>query len=135
MKEAVMPVARITIRAGKPPEYKKALLEGVHKALVQAFKIPDHDRIQELHELSSDHFEISSTKTEQLAIIELTVFKGRSLEAKKLLYQAIAANLARDPGIAGDDIIIILHEPPLENWGIRGGRPASEVDIGFKIEV
>ncbi len=44
-------------------------------------------------------------------------------------------NPAKNPGIKGDDIMIVLHEAPLENWGIRGGRPASEVDLGFKIEI
>ncbi len=130
-----MPIVRITIRAGKSPEYRKALLDGVHHGLVQAFKIPDHDRMQELRELAPDHFEIPSGKTEQFTIVEVTAFKGRSIEAKKLLYQTIVANLAKDPGIAGDDVIIILHEPPLENWGIRGGKPASEVNFGFRIDV
>ncbi len=63
------------------------------------------------------------------------MFKGRSIEAKKQLFQAIVDNLAKNPGIEGGDIIIVLHEPPLENWGIRGGKPASEVDIGFRIDV
>ncbi|MGE5173545.1 MAG: tautomerase family protein [Betaproteobacteria bacterium] len=130
-----MPIVRITIRAGKPPEYKKALLDGVHHGLVQAFKIPDHDRIQELHDLAPDHFEIPSVKTEQLTIVEVTAFRGRSIEAKKQLYQTIVANLAKNPGIAGDDIVIIVHEPPLKNWGIRGGKPASEVNVGFRIDV
>ena len=38
-------------------------------------------------------------------------------------------------GIDGQDIMIILLEPPLENWGVRGGKPASEVDFDFKIDV
>ncbi len=130
-----MPIVRITIRAGKSPEYKKAVLAGVHNGLVQAFKIPEHDRIQMLHELGPYHFEIPSSKTEQFTIIEVTAFKGRSMEAKKRFYQTIAANLGEAPGIAGDDILIILHEPPLENWGIRGGKPASDVNLGFAVNV
>jgi phenylpyruvate tautomerase PptA (4-oxalocrotonate tautomerase family) len=38
-------------------------------------------------------------------------------------------------GVPSDDIKITLIEVPPENWGIRGGQPASEVDLGFKIEV
>jgi phenylpyruvate tautomerase PptA (4-oxalocrotonate tautomerase family) len=38
-------------------------------------------------------------------------------------------------GIQATDIFIVLHEPPLENWGIRGGVPASEVDLGFNLKV
>lgn len=130
-----MPIVRITIRAGKTPEYKKALLKGVHDGLVQAFKMPPPDRFQSLHELTPDHYEFPSSKTERFTIVEVTAFKGRTPKAKKRLYQSIVGNLGEDPGISGDDIIIILHEPPLENWGIRGGKPASDVNIGFKIEV
>ena len=130
-----MPLVRITIRSGKPAPYKKALLDSVHNALVQAFKIPEHDRYQTLHELDAEHFESPQTKTDNVTMIEITAFKGRSNEAKKELYRAIVDNLAKHPGIIGDDIMIIVHEPPLENWGIRGGKPASEVQLGFKVEV
>ncbi len=37
-----MPIVRITIRKGKSSEYRKALLDGVHNALVQAFKSGGH---------------------------------------------------------------------------------------------
>ncbi len=130
-----MPVVRISMRAEKSTEYRKAVLDGVHKGLVQSFKIPEQDRIQTLHELGPDHFEIPSSKTEQFTIIEVIALKGRSMEAKKQLYETIAANLGKDPGIAGDDILIILYEPPLENWGIRGGKPASEVNLGFAVNI
>ncbi len=130
-----MPVVRITMRAGKSPDYRKAVLDGIHDGLVQSFKIPDHDRMQALHELAPDQFEIPPAKTERFTIIEVTAFKGRSTDAKKRLYETIAANLGKDPGIAGDDIIIILHEPPLENWGLRGGKPASEVNLGFAVDI
>jgi len=54
--------------------------------------------------------------------------------SQKTLYQEIVSRLQRLE-IHGDDILIVLNEPPLENWGIRGGYLASEVDIGFKINV
>ncbi len=130
-----MPFIKMTIRSGKSGKYRKALLDGVHNALVQAFKIPEQDRYQILFELDAEHFETPSSKTENITMIEITAFKGRSNETKKQLYQAIVENLVKNPGIKGDDIMIIVHEPPLENWGIRGGRPASEVALGFKVDV
>jgi len=63
------------------------------------------------------------------------MFEGRTQEAKKALYKAINNNLASNPGIDGDDIIIVLIESPLGNWGINVGKSASEVDIGFNISV
>lgn len=131
----MMPLVRVEIRTGKTPEYKKALLNGVHAALVEAFKIPDDDRMQRLYELEPEHFEASSTKSENVTIIEITAFKGRSYEAKKNLYAAVVRNLANSPGINGRDITVVLHEQPLENWGVRDGIPANEVDLGFKIDV
>ncbi len=41
-----MPLVKVEIIKGKPQEYKQALLDGIHDALVEAFKIPEDDRIQ-----------------------------------------------------------------------------------------
>jgi len=38
-------------------------------------------------------------------------------------------------GIAPADIVIVLYKLALENWRIRGGVPASEIDLGFKLDV
>jgi len=63
------------------------------------------------------------------------MFAGRSLSAKRHLYEAIVRNLGQPPiRISSDDILIVLHEVPLENWGV-GGHPAGEVDLGFKVSV
>lgn len=48
------------------------------------------------------------------------MFEGRSINAKKALYKAINDNLASNPGINGDDITIVLIEPPLENGVLKG---------------
>jgi phenylpyruvate tautomerase PptA (4-oxalocrotonate tautomerase family) len=130
-----MPLVKVEILKGKSVEYKKAILDGIHSALVEAFKIPEYDKNQRLYELDKENFEFPQTKSEKYTLIELTVFKGRSLEAKKLLYSSIASNLAKSPGIKGEDIIIVIHEPPMENWGVKGGNPASEVNLGFKVNV
>jgi len=129
-----MPLVRIEIEKGFSPEYKKALLDGVHKALVDSIKIPDHDRRQRLYELDPVNFEHVG-RGKQYTIIEITMFKGRSFEAKKALYRMIVDSLVANPGIPKDDITITINEPSLENWGIRGGIPASEVDLGFNIKV
>jgi phenylpyruvate tautomerase PptA (4-oxalocrotonate tautomerase family) len=133
--EAVMPVVRVTMRQGRSADYRKAILNGVHDALVESFEIPEQDRHQQLIQLPPEDFEIPSSQTDAHTLIELTVFPGRSLEAKKKLYQGIVRKLAQDPGIAPTDVLIVLHEPPLENWGIRGGQAATDVNIGFELDV
>jgi len=46
----------------------------------------------------------------------------------------LAANVER-VGIPPEDLVIVIHDVPLESWGVRGGQAACDVDIGFKIEV
>lgn len=129
-----MPLVTIVMRKGKSREYKKSILDAVHDSLIAAFKIPDHDRNQRIIEIEPDNLEYPRGKSENFVTIEMTVFPGRSFQAKKALYREIVSRL-HGLGIKGDDILILLNEPPLENWGIRGGYPASEVDIGFKLDV
>jgi phenylpyruvate tautomerase PptA (4-oxalocrotonate tautomerase family) len=101
---------------------------------VAAFKIPDHDRNQRIIEMQPENLEYPVGKTKNFITIEMTVYPGRSLQAKKALYREIVSRLQKLE-IQSDDILIVLNQPPLENWGIRGGYPASEVDIGFEIKV
>lgn len=75
-----MPLIRIEIYKGKSKEYKKAILDGVHNALVSAFKIPVEDRNQRLFELDEENFERRNNKSDHFTIIEITAFKGRSAE-------------------------------------------------------
>lgn len=67
-------------------------------------------------------------------LIEMDVFPGRSIEAKRKLYQSIVHNL-EFVGIHPMDVLMVLKEIPLDNWGLRGGLPASEIDLGFKLDV
>lgn len=38
-------------------------------------------------------------------------------------------------GIDAADVSVVIHELVMENWGIRGGRPADEVDLGYGLDV
>ena len=129
-----MPLVRIEILKGRPAAERKRVLEAVHVSLVEALHIPEDDRHQTLIEHDPENFEIRPGRSEQYTFVEITTFPGRSSAAKRELYQALVRNLAR-VGIPADDIIVVLHEPAMENWGIRGGRPADEVDLGFPLDV
>ena len=130
-----MPIVRIEIYKGFDSGHRKKVLDGVHQALVDSFKILDSDRNQLIYEFDYDSFERSANKSRLFTIIEITVFKGRSREAKRMLYQKIVENLKTSPGIEPKDILITLNEPDLVNWGVNGGKCADETDLGFKIDV
>lgn len=73
-------------------------------------------------------------KPELYTHISIDCFAGRSIEAKRLLYKVIVRNLSQFD-IPANHVKIMLHEITAENWGIRGGQAACDVDLGFKIEV
>lgn len=128
-----MPFAHVHLCSGRTADQKKAILDGLHAALVEAFRIPEADRNQLVHEYRPEDFE--ARLGPEAVFVEISVFPGRSAEAKRLLYRAIVRNLEARAGIPRDRVLIVLHEPPLENWGIRGGQAATDVAIGFKLDV
>ena len=64
-----MPLVKIEILKGKNTEYKKAILNGVHSALVEAFKIPEDDRNHRIYELETENFEFPDGKSNQFTSI------------------------------------------------------------------
>ena len=129
-----MPLVRIEILKGRSADEKQRLLDAVHAALVEAFGIPDDDRTQRIVEHEAESFEIPPGAGERYSLIEITAFPGRSADAKRRLYEAIVRNLAAER-VPAEDVFVVLSEPPMENWGIRGGKPASDVDLGFRVDV
>ncbi|MDX2202151.1 MAG: tautomerase family protein [Hyphomicrobiaceae bacterium] len=128
-----MPSTRIVTgdwARGREPE----LIEAVQAALHAALKIPDYDRDVVVDTHASGSRIVPSGRSERYTRIEIALFAGRSIEAKRALYKAIVDNLA-GLGVPALEIKTILLEVPAENWGLRGGEPASEIDLGFKVDV
>ena len=120
-----MPHVRIEIVKGRTLEHRRRLLQAVHDALVQAFEIPDDDRIQRLVEHEPENFEIPVGSSPDYTLIEITAFPGRSVDAKRNLYSAVVSGLA-ELHIEPMDISVVVHEPTLESWGLRGGLSAAD---------
>ena len=131
-----MPAVMVEVRRQYTREQEATLMEAIHSALVQAFKIPDHDRTARLvvHEPHRLVCAPGLTTPEFFTLVTIDAFAGRSLDAKRALYRAIVTNL-ESLGIPKDHVTIVLNELPKENWGIRGGQAGSDVAMGFKIEV
>jgi phenylpyruvate tautomerase PptA (4-oxalocrotonate tautomerase family) len=122
------------MREGRTDEARKALLDAVHDALVEAFEIPEDDRQQRGLEYPAEDFETPPGKTDNHLLITIDAFPGRSADAKRRLYAGIVRQLDM-LGVDPRDVLIVLNEIPLENWGIRGGQSAADVDLGFALDV
>lgn len=110
------------------------LIEAVQSALVAAFRIPESDRDVVLDLYEANRRIVSHGHSERYTRVEIVGIAARSLEAKRVLFKAIADNL-QAAGVLRQELRIFLIEPAPESWGVRGGMLASEVDMGFKIDV
>ena len=115
-----MPLVRIEIIKGQSPSYKKQMLECVHRGLIEALGIEDWDRFQRIIEIDREDFETSPGKSDTFTFIELTLFPGRTKEQKGAAIARITENLHATLSIPKEDIFIVIHEPPFENWGFGG---------------
>ncbi|MDA9476750.1 4-oxalocrotonate tautomerase [Bradyrhizobium sp. CCBAU 65884] len=109
-------------------------IEAVQSALLSVLKRPDYDRDVVLDIYDADVRIVPTGRSEHYTRVEVVMFSGRSLEAKRALYKLLVANLSA-LGVPATEIKIILLEVPAENWGLRGGYPASEIDLDFKVDV
>ena len=121
-----MPLVRIAVPRGKSPQFRRALSQGIHAALVETFGVPEQDLFQIISEHGPDGLlhtpsYLGNTYSDDLTIIQLSVSEGRSLEQKRRLFGTIAERLARDPGLRPDDVLINLIEVRKENWSFGNG--------------
>lgn len=122
-----MPLVRISLARGTSPAYRRALADGVHKALVEKAAVPADDRFQVIEELAPENLVadpryLGHERSPAVVFVQVTLNAGRSVEVKQALYSAIAENLARDPGLRPDDLLVSLVDVPRENWSFGGGR-------------
>lgn len=131
-----MPSTTIDVRTSYTQAQEVAITEAVQSALVQAFKIPLDDRSIVLvahlpHRMITPP---TLVQPERYTVVRIDAFAGRSLRAKRQLYQAIVGNL-QPLGIPPHHVKVCLREIPTENWGVQGGQAACDVDLGFQINV
>jgi phenylpyruvate tautomerase PptA (4-oxalocrotonate tautomerase family) len=104
--------------------------------LSEGLQTPQDDPAVRLSEYPPEQFSLPYPDrcSDRFTLVEVTMFAGRSMDAKRRLYDAIVRRLAA-LDVPASDVLIALHEPPMENWGVNGGIPASEVDVGFKVDI
>lgn len=131
-----MPSVLIEVRKRYTREREIELIDAVHGALCDAFQILPGDRNVRLvsHEPHRFAQPPAMARPELYTLINIEAFKGRSVEAKRQLYRCIVSRL-ETLGIPKDHTKVILREVPRENWGIRGGQAACDVDLGYKVDV
>ena len=115
-------------------KHRAVLSDIVHSCLVDALKFPADKRFQRFFPLAAEDFIYPAGRSQRYTIIELTMFSGRSVQAKKQFIKLIYQRCAEVLDLSPNDIEITISESPPENWGIRG-LPGDELNLDYKIKV
>lgn len=113
---------------------KNELSETIHSCVVEALSFPPGKRFHRFIGLDREDFYYPADRSDRYTIIEISMFEGRSVEAKKKLIRLLFDKLNRELGIPTSDIEITIFETPKHNWGIRG-LPGDEIGLGYEVKV
>ena len=120
-----MPICHVSLRAGKPDAYRKAILDGLYRSLRDILTVPEDDQFMTISEHDAANFRTGNAfgvdRSDDVVYIRIAVFNTRTAAQKKALYQRVAALLGENPGIRPEDIFIIVVDLPPENWSVGHG--------------
>jgi 4-oxalocrotonate tautomerase len=122
-----MPLVRISLREGKSEQYRQALGDGIHQAMVEAIDAPPQDRFQIITEHTSNDLIYDPTylgieRSDNIVMVQITLSAGRKPGQKRKLFQRMAEILAKNPGLRSQDLMINLVETAWENWSFGNGE-------------
>lgn len=121
-----MPLTRISLRHGKSPAFREALIRGVYEAMRETFNVPEDDLFAIVHQHEADDFAYGAdyleiARSDDLVIIQITCSDTRDATQKAALFRRIAERLSHDPGLRPEDVFVNLIEVRNENWSFGNG--------------
>jgi 4-oxalocrotonate tautomerase len=122
-----MPLVRISLRVGKSADYRRAIADGIHRAMVETLAVPEQDRFQVVTEHGADELIYDPTylgieRSDDVVLVQITLSAGRKPAQKRDFVALAAALLADNPGLRAEDLFINLVEVAWENWSFGEGK-------------
>lgn len=129
-------MSQVTVYGNKASisEHRTALSDAIHAAIMSALSYPPEKRFHRFVALDGEDFIYPADRGPDYTIIEISMFEGRSEQAKRRLIDALFANISDATGIAPHSIEITLFETPKVNWGIRG-QNGADLGLNYTVDV
>ena len=121
-----MPLLRFDLIAGRSDGELRVLLDAAHRAIVEAFGVPERDRYQIVHEHHASHMIIEDTglgipRTDKVVFLQVTSRK-RKKKQKEDFYRLLCKELENECGISPSNVVVSLVENGDEDWSFGLGR-------------
>jgi phenylpyruvate tautomerase PptA (4-oxalocrotonate tautomerase family) len=121
-----MPLVRIDLPQSIDADRAQEIGEAINKAMMDVINVPKGDKFQvitrhppEGRNVTSEYLGIQYSNN--VALIQITLNQGRTVELKKAFYRRVANDLA-ELGLRKQDVVINLVEVPKENWSFGNGE-------------
>ncbi len=121
-----MPFTQISLKKGTTADFRATMMESIYLAMRESIGIPEDDRFATIVELEEGNFTSSGNyagveRTDNVVFIQITLNAGRTVDAKKALYAAIAKQLEQDLAVRPEDVVVSLIEVSPEDWSLGNG--------------
>ncbi|WP_315915709.1 tautomerase family protein [Arthrobacter sp. lap29] len=113
---------------------RTALTRAIHGAIMVALEYPADKCFHRFIALDDEDFVHPEDRGSDYTIIEISMFEGRSEDAKRTLIEELFHRIGVEAGIAPHSVEITITETPKVNWGIRGVN-AADLALNYKIEI
>jgi len=122
-----MPLVRIDLLEGKTPDYREQVGRVVYDSMLEVLGVPKNDRFQVITEhpragLQFDRTYLGIERSDDCVFLQITLNAGRTLDAKKRFYKAVADGLHERLKLRREDVFINLVEVQKENWSFGNGE-------------
>src|SRR5580658_1110597 len=124
--ESSMPLLRIDVIEGRSAAELKELLDAIHCSMLAAFKVPERDRYQIVHEHPLAEMRIEDTgldipRTERIVMVQVTT-RPRSRFEKQTFFELLCQELLRRCGVKASDVVVSITQNADEDWSFGFGR-------------
>lgn len=101
---------------------------------MSALEYPPEKRFHRFVALDGDDFIHPEDRGPDYTIVEISIFEGRSEQARRELITQLFTRIESEVGIAPHSVEITITEAPKVNWGIRGAN-AADLALGYRVDV
>jgi Tautomerase enzyme len=122
-----MPLVTFTLLENCSNTHLKAVLDSTHIALTDS-GFAQTDRFQRVNFLRPEHFvfdrtfpDLASPRSDRFVLIEILIGMGRNADFKKEMMASIVKSLQNSPGIAPNDVMIMINETERMNISFAAG--------------
>lgn len=124
-----MPVVILHLSDDLEPAVLEALADEARHALVDSLGLPPEFGKVILYTTPAARRSVHQSRDPRFVLAEVRLFSGRDTATKARLIAALDAAIRRHTGLSPENVFIQLVESPKSDWGIRGGRPADQVEL------